>query len=46
MCADDLTTGVNNVQEAEVLYKKFKIRFQEANFNLKKWKTSDVTINC
>ena len=38
---DDLTTGVNTVEEGYELYKKFKIRFMEANFNVRKWRTND-----
>ena len=38
---DDLTTGVHSVDEGIELYKKFKLRFMEANFNIRKWRTND-----
>ena len=38
---DDLITGVENVEEGIELYKKFKLRFMEANFNVRKWKTNN-----
>ena len=38
---DDLNTGVTNVDEGLDLYKKIKVRFIEANFNLRKWRTNN-----
>ena len=37
---DDLTTGANSVAEGYELYKKMKIRFAEAQFNVRKWRTN------
>ena len=41
---DDLTTGVKNVEDGIELYQKFKIRFMEANFNIRKWKTNNKNL--
>ena len=41
---DDLTTGVNTVKEGYELYKKFKIRFMEAQFNIRKWRTNNTEL--
>ena len=38
---DDLNTGVKTTDEGQELYKKFKIRFMEAGFNIRKWHTHD-----
>ena len=37
---DDLTTGVDDVEEGFIMYKKVKIRFLEAQFNVRKWRTN------
>ena len=37
---DDLNTGVNTVLEGINLCKKLKVRFQEVQFNLRKWRTN------
>ena len=37
---DDLNTGVYSVKEGIELCKKLKIRFQEVQFNLRKWRTN------
>ena len=38
---DDLSTGVNTVNEGIKLYKKLRIRFGEAQFNLRKFRTNN-----
>ena len=38
---DDLTTCVHSVEEGTELYKKFKLRFMEANFIVRKWRTNN-----
>ena len=38
---DDLNTGVYSVKEGIELCKKLKIRFQEVQFNLRKWRTNN-----
>ena len=38
---DDLSTGVNTVNEGTELYKKLRIRFGEAQFNLRKFRTNN-----
>ena len=38
---DDFNCGANNIEEGVNLYKKVKMRFQEGNFNTRKWKTND-----
>ena len=38
---DDLSTGVNTVNEGINLYKKLRIRFGEAQFNLRKFRTNN-----
>ena len=37
---DDLNTGVYSIKEGIELCKKLKIRFQEVQFNLRKWRTN------
>ena len=37
---DDFNTGVNSVAERTDLCKKLKVRFQEVQFNLRKWRTN------
>ena len=37
---DDLNTGVYSAKEGIELCKKLKIRFQEFQFNLRKWRTN------
>ena len=41
---DDLTTGVSSTEEGVDLYKKVRIRFMEANFNVRKWRTNDLAL--
>ena len=38
---DDLNTGVYSTEEGFDFYKKMKVRFLEANFNVRKWRTND-----
>ena len=38
--SDDLNTGADNVKQGLEMYKKMKIRFGEAHFNFRKWRTS------
>jgi len=38
---EDFSSGDNNLESVLLLYKKLKIRFFEANFNLRKWRTND-----
>ena len=38
---DDFTGGDMTTETAYELFKKLKIRFAEANFNLRKWRTND-----
>ena len=38
---DDLTTGVSNVEEGVDLYNNIKSRFNEAQFNVRKWRTNN-----
>ena len=38
---DYLNTGVYSTEEGFDFYKKMKIRFLEANFNVRKWRTND-----
>ena len=37
---DDLNTGVKDVNEGLDVYKKMKIRFNEAQFNVRKWRSN------
>ena len=37
---DDLNTGTSSVENGLDLYKKFKLRFLEASFPLRKWRTN------
>ena len=39
--SDDLCTGAKNRELAYELYKKFRVRFAEANFDIVKWRTND-----
>ena len=41
---DDLCTGVNNVSDGFDLYKKIKLRFDSAHFNVRKWKTNSFDL--
>jgi len=41
---DDFTSGETNIEQALTLYKKLKLRFAEANFNLRKWRTNDTKL--
>ena len=38
---DDLISGTKNLEEGVKLFRKCKVRFLEANFNLRKWRTDD-----
>ena len=38
---DDLISRTKNLEEGVKLYRKCKVRFLEANFNLRKWRTND-----
>ena len=38
---DDLISGTKNLEEGVKLFHKCKVRFLEANFNLRKWRTND-----
>ena len=38
---DYLNTGVYSTEEGFDFYKKMKVRFLEANFNVRKWRTND-----
>ncbi|XP_065068275.1 uncharacterized protein LOC135693670 [Rhopilema esculentum] len=42
---DDLVTGTKNVNEARSLYLNAKERMQAGGFRLRKWKSSDPTLN-
>ena len=42
---DDLNTGVYSVDEGINLCKKQKVRFQEAKFNLKKWRNNNEILH-
>ena len=37
---DDLNTGVHNAADSFDFYKKMKVRFLDANFNVRKWRTN------
>ena len=37
---DDLNTGVYNAADSFDFYKKMKVRFLDANFNVRKWRTN------
>ena len=41
---DDLPTGAENVKKGHEIYKKTKIRFIEAQFNVKKWRTNSAEL--
>ena len=41
---DDLNTSVNSFEEAKVLHSKIKLRFLEASFNVRKWRTNDENL--
>ena len=43
---DDLSTGVYSTEESFDFYKKMKVRFLEANFNVRKWQTNDEEDQC
>ena len=43
---DDLSTGVYSTEESFDFYKKMKVRFLEANFNVRKWRTNDEEDQC
>ena len=43
---DDLNTGVYSTEEGFDFYKKMKVRFLEANFNVRKWRTKDEEDQC
>ena len=38
---DDLSTGVYGTEESFDFYKKMKVRFLEANFNVRKWRANN-----
>ena len=38
---DDPNTGIYSTKEGFDFYKKMKVRFLEANFNVRKWRTND-----
>ena len=40
---DNLTTRVSSTEGVD-LYKKVRIRFMEANFNVRKWRTNDLAL--
>ena len=37
---DDLNTSVYNAEDSFDFYKKMKVRFLDANFNVRKWRTN------
>ena len=41
---DDFNSTVDNVTEGEELYKKIKLRFLDASFNVRKWKTNSLEL--
>ena len=41
---DDFNSTVHNVTEGEELYKKIKLRFLDASFNVRKWKTNSLEL--
>ena len=41
---DDFNSTVQNVTEGEELYKKIKLRFLDASFNVRKWKTNSLEL--
>ena len=41
---DDFNSTVHNVKEGEELYKKIKLRFLDASFNVRKWKTNSLEL--
>ena len=41
---DDFNSTVHNVTEGEQLYKKIKLRFLDASFNVRKWKTNSLEL--
>ena len=43
---DYLNTGVYSTEEGFDFYKKMKVRFLEANFNVRKWRTNDEEDQC
>ena len=42
---DELSTGVYSVKEGTELCKKLKIRFQEVQYNLPKWRTNSKDLH-
>ena len=43
--ADDFSGGANNIENGVDLYKKLKLRFLEAGFNLTKWRSNSENLN-
>ena len=41
----NFNSAVQNVRESEELYKKIKLRFLCASFNVRKWKTNSLELN-
>ena len=41
---DDFNSTVQNVTEGEELYKKIKLRFLDASFHVRKWKTNSLEL--
>ena len=41
---DDFNSTVHHVKEGEELYKKIKLRFLDASFNVRKWKTNSLEL--
>ena len=41
---DDLSTGVNTVDEGVDIYKKMKLRFNECSMNVTKWRTNNAEL--
>ena len=41
---DDFNSTVDNVTQGEELYKKIKLRFLDASFNVRKWKTNSLEL--
>ena len=42
---DDFNSTIQNVTEGEELYKKIKLRFLDASFNVRKWKTNSLELH-
>ena len=42
---DDINNGAQGTKEGFEFYKKVKIRFSEASFNIRKWRTNDPELS-